>query len=108
MNSSDPDSEDGSRPLTCPQPLPRKYPRFPSNTDDYQSEDEESRPVDCSEINKTPTSVEDKRGGKNGLVSYLKVALCDRPVPDRGPGGLGFFKNLLEYSTTSDGKSLRR
>ena len=70
MNSSDPDSEDGSRPLTCPQPLPRKYPPLPSSdVDDLQSEDAESRPMDYSEINKNPTSVEDKKRSKNGLVN---------------------------------------
>ena len=88
MNSSDPDSEDGSRPLTWPQSLPRKYPRFPSsNTNDLQSEDTKSRPVDSTEINRNPTS-EDKKGGKKSLVSCLKVALCDWPVPDGGPGGM--------------------
>ena len=62
---------------------------FPSfNTDDLQSKDTESRPVDCSESNKNPTSAENKKGGKDDLVSYLKVALCDRRVPDGGPGSM--------------------
>ena len=107
--SSEPGGEDANRSLTCPRPLPRKRPRFPScYTDDLQSEDTESKPVNRSEIKKNPITADDKKRGEDGLPSYLKVTLCDRPVPDGDWGDHGPFRNLLECSMRSERKKLRR
>ena len=62
----------------------------------------------CSEIKKNPITADDKKRGEDGLPSYLKVALCDRPVPDGDWGDHGPFRNLLESSMRSDRKKLRK
>ena len=83
MNSSEPDSEDGNTPHSCPLTLSRKRPLFPScNSEDLQCESIHSRFGSCNVYSKNPDSIEDRRGGKGGLFSNLKGTLCDKIITE--------------------------